>query len=175
MEDCVKLDQITLRMVSHDAGSPKRIQHFLKVHRFAQLIGRAEQLEAHTQFVLECAALVHDIAIGPCKQKYGRCTSELQEVEGPVCARALLAEFALEEEDMARICHLVTHHHYYDQIDGIDYQILVEADLLVNIYEQQMTPETVQKLLTDVFRTETGKNLCKAMLCLNNGQQNAGN
>ena len=69
----------------------------------------------------------------------------------------------------------MTHHHYYDQIDGIDYQILVEADLLVNIYEQQMTPETVQKLLTDVFRTETGKNLCKTMLCLNNGQQNAGN
>ena len=46
---------------------------------------------------------------------------------------------------------------------------------MVNIYEQQMTPETVQKLLTDVFRTETGKNLCKTMLCLNNGQQNAGN
>ena len=132
MEDCVKLDQITLRMISHDAGSPKRIQHFLKVHRFAQLIGRAEQLDTHTQFVLECAALVHDIAIGPCKQKSGRCTSELLEVEGPVCARALLAEFALAEEDMARICHLVTRHPYSEQFAGDDYYILVEHDMQVN-------------------------------------------
>ena len=55
------IDQVTLRMMGHDSGSAQRIQHFIKVHRFAQLIGRAECVDAHTQFVLECAALVHDI------------------------------------------------------------------------------------------------------------------
>lgn len=60
-----KLDQITLKMMEHDAGNGQRIQHFLKVHRFARLIGRAEHLEEYRQFILECAAIVHDIGIGP--------------------------------------------------------------------------------------------------------------
>ena len=32
-----------------------------------------------------------------------------------------------------RVEYLVGHHHTYKDIDGLDYQILVEADFLVNI------------------------------------------
>ena len=53
MQSNEMIDQITWKMVDHDRGSAKRIQHFLKVHRFAQLIGRGEGLDAHTQLVLE--------------------------------------------------------------------------------------------------------------------------
>ena len=35
-----------------------------------------------------------------------------------------------------RICYLIGHHHTYDKIDGTDYQILVDADFLVNLYEE---------------------------------------
>lgn len=160
------IDQITWKMVDHDRGSAKRIQHFLKVHRFAQLIGRGEGLDAHTQLVLECAALVHDIAIGPCKAKYGRCTGTLQEQEGPEYARALLAEFQLPEEDVARICYLVAHHHSYDNIQGLDYQILVEADFLVNLHEDKMEKATVQETMNRIFRTQTGTRLCRTMFDL---------
>ena len=31
-----------------------------------------------------------------------------------------------------RIAFLISHHHTIDQIDGMDYQILIEADYLVN-------------------------------------------
>ena len=166
-----KLDQITLKMIEHDAGSAKRIQHFLKVHRFAQLIGRAEQLDEHLQFILECAAIVHDIAIGPCKKKYGRCTGDLQEKEGPAYARELLAAFDLPEEDIQRICYLVAHHHSYHSIDGLDYQILVEADLLVNLYEEQISPEGIESTLERIFKTQTGIKLCKTQFAVNKSQE----
>ena len=166
-----KLDQITLKMIEHDAGSAKRIQHFLKVHRFAQLIGRAEQLDEHLQFILECAAIVHDIAIGPCKKKYGRCTGDLQEKEGPAYARELLAAFDLPQEDIQRICYLVAHHHSYHSIDGLDYQILVEADFLVNLYEEQISPEGIESTLERIFKTQTGIKLCKTQFAVNKSQE----
>lgn len=166
-----KLDQITLKMIAHDAGHAKRIQHFLKVHRFAQLIGRAEHLDEHLQFVLECAAIVHDIAIGPCKEKYGCCTGELQEKEGPAYARRLLAEFDLPEEDIQRICYLVANHHTYDSIDGMDYQILVEADFLVNLYEQKTAPEGIKSTLDRIFKTQMGSKLCQTMFAVNKSQE----
>lgn len=161
------LDQITLKMIEHDAGSAKRIQHFLKVHRFAQMIGRAEQLDENTQFVLECAAIVHDIGIGPCEKKYGSCTGDLQEKEGPAYVRKLLSEFDIAAKDLERICYLVAHHHTYHHIDGMDYQILVEADFLVNLYEQQMELKTIETTLHRIFKTEMGIILCKTLFGLN--------
>lgn len=166
-----KLDQITLKMMEHDAGNPKRIQHFLKVHRFAQLIGRAEHLDEHLQFILECAAVVHDIGIGPCMEKYSCCTGDLQEKEGPAYARALLAACDLPQEDIQRICYLVAHHHSYDSIDGLDYQILVEADFLVNLYEEQTAPEGIRNTLDRIFKTQMGSKLCETLFAVNKSQE----
>lgn len=158
-----RIDELTREMMTFDSGDPKRIQHFLKVHRFAQMIGRMEGLPAHTQFVVECAALVHDIGIRPAEQKYGRCDGKLQEQEGPPYARMMLSQLGLEAEDVERICYLVGHHHTYDQVDGVDYQILLEADFLVNIYEDQLTPQAAEQALSRVFRTESGKKLFDIM------------
>ena len=62
---------------------------------------------------------------------------------GPAYARTLLEELDLELEDIDRICYLVGHHHTYTNMDGMDYQILVEADFLVNLYEDELGPEAV--------------------------------
>ena len=155
-----KLDQITLKMMEHDAGSAQRIQHFLKVHRFAQLIARQEALDDHTRFVTECAAIVHDIGIHPAEAKYGRCDGKLQEQEGPAPARALLQQVGLPAADVDRVCYLVGHHHTYENIDGMDYQILVEADFLVNFYEDQLPAEAIRTAREKIFRTAAGRELC---------------
>ena len=104
-------DFLTLKLFDFDKGDPKRIQHLMKVHRFAQLIARMEQADAHTRLVVECAALVHDIGIHPAEEKYGRCDGKLQEQEGPAYARPILEEAGLPPEDVDRICYLVRHHH----------------------------------------------------------------
>lgn len=168
-----KIDAITLKMIAFDAGSAERIQHFIKVHRFAQLIGRGEHLDPHTQFVLECTALVHDIGIGPSTEKYGYCNGELQEKEGPAYARQLLCAFDLPEEDIERVCYLVGHHHTYDNIDGIDYQILVEADFLVNLHERQTPKEGVVTTLDRIFKTRTGIQLCEALFGVHQSSKTA--
>lgn len=147
-------------MFAFNAGDAKRIQHLMKVHRFAQLIGRMEGLDEHTQTVLECAALVHDIGIRPAEAKYGSCTGKLQEQEGPAYARPMLEELGLDPADVDRICYLVGHHHTYTGIDGADYQILVEADFLVNLYEDGVGPEGIRHARDAFFRTKAGLALC---------------
>ena len=163
MENRELIDLLEQRMFDFDRGDPMRIQHLMKVHRFAQMIGRMEGLDAHTQFVTECAALVHDIGIRPAEEKYGACTGPLQEQEGPAYARTVLEELGLAPEDTDRICYLVGHHHTYTDIDGPDYQILVEADFLVNFYEDGLSRQAVSRALEQIFRTRSGKALCRTI------------
>ncbi|MDD6541596.1 MAG: HD domain-containing protein [Bacteroidales bacterium] len=157
------VDELTLRMIEFDKGDAKRIQHFLKVHRFAQFIGRAEHLEPHALFVLECAAVLHDIGIHPAEAKYGNCNGKLQEQEGPVQARYMLERMRFDTADIDRICWLIAHHHTYTDIKDLDYQILVEADFLVNAYEDNLSEHAVLAMMKNIFRTETGRKLGKLM------------
>lgn len=41
--------------------------------------------------------------------------------------------------------YLVGHHHTYKDIDGLDYQILVEADFLVNYFEDGLDKEHIKE------------------------------
>ncbi len=65
------LNDLTFAMMEHDKGHPKLIQHFLKVHAFARLIGEGEKLDEKLLFTLETACIVHDIGILPAKAKHG--------------------------------------------------------------------------------------------------------
>ncbi len=161
MEYSKQIDLLTLKMMTFDRNDAKRIHHFIKVHRYAQMIGHMEQLDEHTQFVTECAALVHDIGIHPAEEKYGACDGKLQEKEGPAYARRMLEELGFVKADIDRICYLVGHHHTYTNIEGMDYQILVEADFLVNFYEDALGPDAIRSALDKVFRTKSGKVLCQ--------------
>ena len=156
------LDRLAREMILVNRGDPKRIQHFLKVREFARLIAAGEGLDERSRFTLEAAALVHDIAIRRCELIYGSCNGKLQEQEGPALARELLTALEFEPDVVERVCFLVGHHHTYDQIDGMDYQILVEADFLVNLYEDEAGEQAVETALERIFRTRTGRELCQA-------------
>ena len=155
------IDHVIAAMIAYDAGDPMRIHHFLKVHAFARFIGLAESLDAHTQSILDAATLVHDIGIHPAEAKYGSSAGKYQEELGPAEAKTLLANLGWPEEDIHRIVFLVGHHHTYTAIDGIDHQILVEADFLVNLYEDSLPPEAQRHAYETIFKTESGKKLCR--------------
>jgi HD superfamily phosphodiesterase len=150
-------------MVSYYQGDPEHIAHFAKVYSFAKLIGEEEHLCEETQYILEAAALVHDIGIKPALAKYGSSQGPLQEKEGPAEAEKLLRELGFDEKVIRRVSYLVGHHHTYSAIEGLDYQILVEADFLVNYYEEGMSTEAIRKSVKKIFRTETGKKLAREM------------
>lgn len=56
-----------------------------------------------------------------------------------------------------RVCWLIAHHHTYGNIKEPDHQILVEADFLVNAYEDHMTKSAIDGVGEKLFKTETGK------------------
>lgn len=150
------LRKLFLAMIRFDAGDPKRIQHFTKVHSYARLIGAEEGMPADELFTLEAAAYVHDIGIRIAEEKYGYQNGKLQEQEGPAAARGLMEPLGFSEEVIERVEYLVGHHHSYAHIDALDYQVLVEADFLVNLFEDDATQETVRKVRDKVFKTGTG-------------------
>lgn len=45
------LDQLCREMIAYDKGDPRRIHHFLKVHAFAEQIGREEGIPEKQLFV----------------------------------------------------------------------------------------------------------------------------
>lgn len=155
-----RLPLLIAAMVTYDIGDAKRIHHFFKVHEFAALIGHLEYLDPPTQFLLEAAAIVHDIGIHISERKYGSSAGTYQEKEGPAEARHMLEELGgYSESEIARICYLVGHHHTYSSIVGSDYQILVEADFLVNIYEDNLSPVAIENVQSNIFKTATGTRL----------------
>ena len=153
-------------MIEYYAGDSRRVHHFLKVHSFAKLIGELEGMQADELEILEIAALTHDIGIKNAEMKYGYNNGRLQEQEGPSEARRLLRSLDVPEEVTDRVCYLVGHHHTYRNIDGIDYQILVEADFLVNLYEDKADGDTIKKAYGNIFATESGKMLCRRLFLL---------
>ena len=149
--------EVVRRMVLFDKGDARRIQHFLKVYMFAALIGKMEGLPPEQQEILEIAAILHDIGIIPAEKKYGTSNGKLQEQEGPAYARALLQEAGgYPPELIDRVCVLIAHHHTYEGVDGPDWQILLEADFLVNSFEKNMPEEAIKKMRSRVFKTGSG-------------------
>lgn len=151
------MEQLILEMMRFYAGDPKQIQHFIKVHSFARLIGLEEKIDDETQNILEIAAILHDVGIKPALEKYGSASGKYQELEGPHIVNKILGELSYPHNVIDRVCYLVGHHHTYQDIDGIDYQILVEADFLVNMFESEMSIHAIKATLVKIFRTQTGK------------------
>ena len=146
-------------MIALYSGDAKRIQHFIKVNAFAKLIAEGEGTDERTKEIISLAAYVHDIGIHESEKKYGSADGKYQEIEGPSLARALLTECGVDGEAIGRICHIVGKHHTYTDTDGIDYQIIVEADFIVNCYEDGISQGGVRNVLEKIFRTESGKKL----------------
>lgn len=139
------------------------INHFMKVWGFARTIGLAEGLDAGAQQTLELAAIAHDIACPLCRRKYGNTNGKAQETEGELLAREFYQDFGLSQEKTDRICYIVAHHHTYTGVDGMDWQILLEADFLVNADESEMPQDAIQSFCDKMFRTGTGKKLLESM------------
>lgn len=159
-------NRLIMEMTKYYEGQPHRIQHFMKVYAYARMIGEMEGLSRTEQEILETASIVHDIGIKVSEEKYGDSAGKHQEMEGPAVAKEMLLKLGYEEAFIKRVCYLVGHHHTYKNIDGKDYQILVEADFLVNLFENETSNKPAATVLERIFVTEAGKELCKTMFAL---------
>ena len=157
------INKLHLAMIELYRRDAKRIQHFCKVYSYAKLIAETENVDKECLFIIEAAALTHDIGIHFCEEKYGNCNGKLQEKEGPAIAEKMLKELGFDQDVSERVQYLIAHHHTYNNIDEIDYQILVEADFLVNIMEDGLSKEAALKAYESIFKTTCGKMICREM------------
>ena len=158
-----KVSELAARMIDASAGNLHDINHLMKVYAYARTIGVCEGLDDTTQLTLEVAALLHDIACPLCREKYGNTNGSHQEQEGGPLAAEFLRDSGLEQPVIDRVVYLVSHHHTPSLADGPDYQILLEADYLVNADESHYSRRAIQAAGEGLFQTATGKMLLKTM------------
>ena len=153
--------QLLEKMVAYSKSSIHDIDHFIRVWAYAKTIGELEKLDLETQYVLEAAAITHDIACPFCREKYGRADWKDQEAEGPALAEAFFDGSGMSREQIERVKYLIGHHHTFTDIDGMDYQILIEADYIVNAQEKGFGPQTIRDFTEKTMKTEAGKRICR--------------
>jgi len=150
-------------MITYFGNDVRRINHALKVFGFASAIIKNEKLNVHYAEIIEIAAILHDIGIPLAEKKYGSCGGKYQEQEGPPVAREIMGKSGVKAEIMDRVCYIIGNHHSYTRIDDIDFQVLVEADFLVNIAEDNMTESMIRSIQKKYFKTVTGNDMLNKM------------
>lgn len=162
-----KRKDVLKAMILYCESDVKRVNHLLKVYGYAQVIGEMEGLDEATQEILEIAAITHDIGIKNSEKKYNSSNGSYQQIEGPPEAEKMLGALNIAPNIIERVCWLIAHHHTYTNIDTIDYQILIEADFLVNIWQFDMPVEKIKEIRKNIFKTETGFTLLDSMYLRN--------
>lgn len=152
----MQISKIIQSMISLSDGNLHDINHFMKVGAFAKTIGELEKLDSETQFILEISAITHDIACPLCREKYGNTNGKYQEVEGKLLVREFFKDSDLTQQQIDRVAYIVAHHHTFKDVEGVDYQILIEADYLVNADESHYSVQNIKNARNVIFRTKSG-------------------
>ena len=140
---------------------PYGIDHSLRVLKNAEKIMAGENPTNKERQVVELAAILHDIGAVEALRKYGSIAGNYQELEGPAMVRDILESAGASVELVERVCYIVGNHHTIEKINGLDFQILWEADLLDSLENGDSNPQGVelQHKIEANFRTLTGKEL----------------
>lgn len=154
-------EQIIQHMKEIFKEIPYGIEHTLKVLKNAEDIMEGENVSSKEREFISIIAILHDIGAVEAQRKYGSMEGVYQEKEGPLVAREILEKEGLDTKDIERICFIIGNHHTPSKIDGLDFQIQWEADLLENltVMDKEKDKEKIKKCIDDNFRTNTGKNI----------------
>lgn len=125
------------RMKSYFGKDERRIKHALRVTEYAEKILQHE-VNADKDVVVS-AAVLHDIGIHEAERKHGSSAGKYQEIEGPPIAKELMLQEKLSDELIEEVCQIVAHHHTPGVIDTINFKVLYDADLIVNLEDRELS------------------------------------
>lgn len=164
------IHQVMMKMIRYFGTDIRRINHSLKVYSFATAILENNNYFSNTYLIseketltIQISAILHDIGIIDAEKKYNSTAGKYQEIEGPAIAKSMLQDLYFELDVIDRVCFLVGNHHSYAKIDDIDFQILVEADFLVNIFEDNLDRDSIKSIKDKYFKTKSGIELINSM------------
>lgn len=149
----------------HFGADARRINHALKVLGFAEQIMDGEGVDRTVRHIVTITAVLHDVGIKIAEEKYNSSAGPHQEKEGPPVAREIMKRANEDEAVIERVCYIIGGHHTPGKNDGLDFQIIWEADLLVNIEEDALTgdKDKLAYIITKNFKTATGKSIAERL------------
>jgi|SRR5208283_2310442 len=162
-------NRVAIEMKRYFERDFRRINHAMRVARYAEQL--VKEIGGSPAVVLS-AAYLHDIGIKHAELKYNSNEARYQEAEGPPVAHEILTRLGAKEELIDEVCDIIGHHHHPRAEETTNFKILYDADLMVNLQDQQKeTPVESNKLtmlINRVFLTEKGKKLAlKTLIELN--------
>ena len=148
----------TKRYFGPNMKDMKRVNHALKVAQYAEEILKIEG--GHPLVVLG-AAYLHELGIKEAEEKYGSASAEDQEKEGKAIAEDILTKLNVQRTIINEVCDIIGHHHQPRKTETLNFQILYEADWLVNMEENGVSkdPKKLEDIIEKNFKTVTGKKL----------------
>ena len=167
-------DRVAIEMKHYFKQDFKRIGHATKVARYADQIVRGEKGDPA---VVLSAAYLHDIGIHEAERKYQSTEAKYQEEEGPPIAREILAKLGAQPDLIDEVCDIIAHHHHPRAEETINYKVVYDADLIVNLEENQkgnvLDSEKRAVAIEKIFLTENGRKLVRDIfLTAENAEKN---
>ena len=158
-EDLLK-DRVAIEMKRYFKTDFKRIGHAGRVARYAEELGKKEK---GNLAVILPAAYLHDIGIHEAERKYQSTAARYQEEEGPPIARQILVKLGAREELLDEVCDIIGHHHHPRPEETLNFKVLYDADLIVNLEENQKEqasqPERLASIIDRSFLTDSGREM----------------
>lgn len=159
-------DRVAIAMKRYFGQDFKRIGHASKVARYAEQLVKNEKGDMAVVIISAC---LHDIGIREAERKYQSSDANYQEQEGPPVAEAILKKLGAEQRLIDVVCDIIGHHHHPRPEETINFKILYDADLIVNLEEkhaeQPLAEETLKAAIEKSLLTESGKKLAQKILC----------
>jgi hypothetical protein len=158
-------DRVAIEMKRYFKQDFKRIGHATRVARYAEQIGKKEN---GNLAVILPAAYLHDIGIKEAERKHQSSAARYQEAEGPPVAKEILIALGAREELIEEVCDIVGHHHHPRSEETVNFKCLYDADLIVNLEENQKenpsAPGRLEEIIEKSFLTANGRHLAEEIL-----------
>jgi response regulator RpfG family c-di-GMP phosphodiesterase len=153
------LEAVIKAMEAVFESAPYGIDHTMKVLDNARRIIKEENVNSQSAHIVELAAILHDIGALEALRKHGNMEGHFQELEGVPVAMEILQRQNYEQPVIDRVCYIVGNHHTPENIDGMDFQILWEADLIENMQVMDCIKdkEKLKQFISENFKTQAGK------------------
>ena len=156
----LRADRLAAAMQQHFGDDQARIDHAFAVLRWArELLGE----EGGDPTVVIAAALLHDVGIPEARRKYGSSAGRYQQIEGPPIARRIMQELGLDDPTIEHVVRIIGNHHTGRDIDTVEFNILWDADWLVNLPEEFPDAARRREAAGQAMRTATGRRLAERL------------
>ncbi len=151
-------DRIAIAMRRYFGTDARRIKHALDVAEHAETIGK--ETEGSDMMVIQATALLHDIGIKNAERKFKSSSPKYQHLEGPPVAEEILTTLKAPQELIEEVCDIIGHHHAPREEETINFKVVYDSDLIVNMtelyQEKPVAGDQLEKILTSSFLTEAG-------------------